>query len=139
MAAASGTGYKVSFGAHSLPYTRGRENVSPDALNAFDGFSTLAPILFYLEVGRRRGLGWGVGAAERLLLAARKIRGAICPSPLCRTPLSRSYFLMSVSSIGYYRGKEPNVMRARLHVKPFRCLVLLMWVVLRAFGILPVV
>ncbi|CAM9145677.1 unnamed protein product, partial [Scytosiphon promiscuus] len=48
-AAASGTGYRVSFGAQSLPYTRGRANVAPDALNAMDGFSTLAPILFYVE------------------------------------------------------------------------------------------
>ncbi|CAM9608267.1 unnamed protein product, partial [Hapterophycus canaliculatus] len=48
-AGASKTGYRVSFGAQSLPYTRGRANVAPDALNAFDGFSTLAPILFYLE------------------------------------------------------------------------------------------
>ncbi|CAM9371971.1 unnamed protein product [Pylaiella littoralis] len=45
----AGTGYKVSFGPTTLPYTRGRKNVSPAALNAFDGFSTLAPILFYLE------------------------------------------------------------------------------------------
>ncbi|CAN0459212.1 unnamed protein product, partial [Scytosiphon promiscuus] len=44
-----GTGYRVSFGAQSLPYTRGRANVAPDALNALDGFSTLAPILFYVE------------------------------------------------------------------------------------------
>ena len=53
----SPTGYKVSFGPRSLPYTRGRKNVSPDALNAFDGFSTLAPILFYLEASRARGAG----------------------------------------------------------------------------------
>lgn len=45
------TGYRVSFGPESLPFTRGRKNVSPVALNAYDGFSTLAPILFYLEVG----------------------------------------------------------------------------------------
>ncbi|CAM9882608.1 unnamed protein product, partial [Ectocarpus fasciculatus] len=48
-AAARGTGYRVSFGPKSLPYTRGRTNVSPDSVNAYDGFSTLAPILFYLE------------------------------------------------------------------------------------------
>ncbi|CAB1117427.1 unnamed protein product [Ectocarpus sp. CCAP 1310/34] len=48
-AAARGTGYRVSFGPKSLPYTRGRMNVSPDSINAYDGFSTLAPILFYLE------------------------------------------------------------------------------------------
>ncbi|CBJ27425.1 conserved unknown protein [Ectocarpus siliculosus] len=47
--AARGTGYRVSFGPKSLPYTRGRINVSPDSVNAYDGFSTLAPILFYLE------------------------------------------------------------------------------------------
>lgn len=46
-----GTGYRVSFGPESLSFTRGRKNVSPAALNAYDGFSTLAPILFYLEVG----------------------------------------------------------------------------------------
>lgn len=46
-----GTGYRVSFGPESLPFTRGRKHVSPVALNAYDGFSTLAPILFYLEVG----------------------------------------------------------------------------------------
>eukprot|EP00752_Nemacystus_decipiens_P014344 g12761.t1 len=44
-----GTGYRVSFGPASLPFTRGRKNVSPVALNALDGFSTIAPILFYLE------------------------------------------------------------------------------------------
>ncbi|CAM9832707.1 unnamed protein product, partial [Ectocarpus sp. 13 AM-2016] len=47
--ATRGTGYRVSFGPKSLPYTRGRMNVSPDSVNAYDGFSTLAPILFYLE------------------------------------------------------------------------------------------
>lgn len=54
-AAARGTGYRVSFGPNSLPYTRGRMNVSPDSVNAYDGFSTLAPILFYLEVGEEDG------------------------------------------------------------------------------------
>ena len=51
----TGTGFRVSFGPKSLPYTRGRQNISPVALNAFDGFSTLAPILFYVEVGGRVG------------------------------------------------------------------------------------
>eukprot|EP00903_Cladosiphon_okamuranus_P006432 g6293.t1 len=43
------TGYRVAFGPKSLPFTRGRKNISPEPLNAFDGFSTLAPILFYVE------------------------------------------------------------------------------------------
>ncbi|CAN0012715.1 unnamed protein product, partial [Choristocarpus tenellus] len=43
------TGYRVAFGEHSLPFTRGRVNIPPGPLNEMDGFSTLAPILFYLE------------------------------------------------------------------------------------------
>lgn len=63
--APEGTGYRVAFGPESLPFTRGRKNVSPVALNAYDGFSTVAPILFYLEVGLAVG---GSGASTRRML-----------------------------------------------------------------------
>lgn len=50
-----GTDFRVNFGPKTLPYTLGRTNIPPSALNGRDGFSTLAPILFYLEASSRLG------------------------------------------------------------------------------------
>jgi len=43
------TGYRVNLNGNSLPPMKGRPQMHPHFLNELDGFSTMAPILFYIE------------------------------------------------------------------------------------------
>jgi hypothetical protein len=43
------TGWRVNLRGEALPLLRGGIRVHPDFLNDLDGFSTMAPILFYME------------------------------------------------------------------------------------------
>lgn len=45
----SHTGYRVNFGVKSLPKTMDGGRISPTYWNELDGFSTIAPLLFYLN------------------------------------------------------------------------------------------
>lgn len=45
----SKTGFRVSFGAKSLPKTMDGGRISPTYWNELDGFSTIAPLLFHLR------------------------------------------------------------------------------------------
>ncbi|GMH73986.1 hypothetical protein TrST_g6648 [Triparma strigata] len=55
------SGYRVNIDGSSLPITKSGEYIDPSVINELDGFSTIAPILFYLT-----GLdeGGGKGAVE---------------------------------------------------------------------------
>jgi hypothetical protein len=43
------TGWRINIQSDALPRLKGREKIHPDFLNELDGFSTMAPLLFYME------------------------------------------------------------------------------------------
>jgi hypothetical protein len=43
------TGWRVNIQSDTLPRLKGRKKIYPDFWNKLDGFSTMAPILFYME------------------------------------------------------------------------------------------
>ncbi|GMI16432.1 hypothetical protein TrLO_g9253 [Triparma laevis f. longispina] len=53
------TGYRVNIDGSSLPITKSGDYIDPSVVNELDGFSTVAPILFYLN-GLEGGGGLGV-------------------------------------------------------------------------------
>jgi len=63
--ASTDTGFRVQIDGFSLPITKSGEFVDPSVINELDGFSTIAPILFYLE-GLREGGGKGVDEGSGL-------------------------------------------------------------------------
>ena len=43
------TSYHVAFPSNALPLRKGKERMDPSFANGLDGFSTMGPILFYME------------------------------------------------------------------------------------------
>jgi hypothetical protein len=43
------TGWRINIQSDALPRLKDREKIHPDFLNELDGFSTMAPLLFYME------------------------------------------------------------------------------------------
>jgi len=55
--ASTHTGYRVDIGPSSLPKSRDGSRVDPQYWNEMDGFSTIAPMLFYFDKLSSKGFG----------------------------------------------------------------------------------
>jgi len=43
------TGYRINFSSNALPLLKGGVSIDPTYINELDGFSTMAPLLFYMD------------------------------------------------------------------------------------------
>jgi hypothetical protein len=100
------TGWRVHLQGHLLPPLRNLRRIQPDFLNRLDGFSTLAPLLFYIE-----GLKEAHEADIGQLIGSDRLSESVTErSATLLLDVTTSTLVHHTAEIDYLDGKNPMVM-----------------------------
>jgi hypothetical protein len=100
------TGWRVHLQGHLLPPLRNLHQIQPDFLNQLDGFSTLAPLLFYID-GLKEAHEAGIG---QLMGSDRLAESVTERSATFLLDVATSTLVHHTAEIDYLDGEQPMVM-----------------------------
>jgi hypothetical protein len=100
------TGWRVNLQENDLPPLKGQSKPNPDALNKLDGFSTMAPLLFYVE-GLKEAQDAGVDQLQGLSSIAQSMTAQ---SVTLLLDVSAQSLVAHSAEIDYADRKHPCVM-----------------------------